>query len=258
MAENKYPSVNRVVDIANETSLAVNVLGPRKFTTNELVALMTDIRRMEGFLALLCSYVTEHRTAAAYPGGYKSDFIAWNLLAFDATKSITVGEFVLSGAEMVTDVNNTGITDARVGAQGKFTVSFGETVIASFTASTYTAHAFLRNFPGEIYHAMGSLLEEIASSYYKGEGPVSAITSTEIAALIRLQDKITKGMIEQANQTPIGCLNGTLIGAHAHAGAALARANAGLAIRALAPTIASWLFDATPTGVRNYSLESAS
>jgi hypothetical protein len=257
MAENKYPSMQRVVDMALETSVAVAVVGPRTFDADELADLMDDVRRAEGFLALLTSWVREHKTYLPALGTFRNDYTAYNLLRKAVGTNITIGEMVITDLDIYSAVLNVAPTDVNVGVVASTDVKFGGTTIASITASTYAIHSFLRSLPTEVYHAMGSMLEEVASTFYKGEGPTTAITSVEIAALIRLQDKIVKSDIEAAVSTPIGCKDGVLSGPEAHAGRALARQHAEAVLRQLCPTISSWLLDLEPAGVRAYTTGSA-
>lgn len=49
----KNPLMGRVLDIAHADSLALNILGPRSFTAEELLLLTGDVATLEGFLMVL-------------------------------------------------------------------------------------------------------------------------------------------------------------------------------------------------------------
>lgn len=253
MATSTYPLMQRVTDIAVVDSPALAILGPRSFSAAELLALAREIRALEAMLSMLAMYIIEHKTSSDLPSDEHTDYITYNILATESTASIDIAGLALVGCEMIQASTNTAVADSRVGTSGPYSLSYDSVVLATFNVSSYVAHAFLKYVPAEVYHAVGSMLEELAAAYYKGNGPSAAITAAERVSFIRLQDKVTKTLIEQASQTAIGSNLGLLSGADAYAGRALARQNSELIVRNLAPNIGAWLYDEIPLGVRAYN-----
>lgn len=253
MAEQKLPLTSRIADIATTTSLVTNILGPRSFTAPEAVLLAEGLLKLEGLLSSLCLYVKEHRTQSEAMGTYRDGYVLWHVLATDPAKSIVLGDFVLEGGEMLSSKATTAPGDARIGVTGGYTLKYEGTTVMVASLSSFAAHAMLRALPAALYHAMGSLLEELAAAGYKGTIPIGTFTSNEMAAFIRLQDKILKQEIESVAGTPIASATGILYGTEAVKGAQKAREVAEQLIRTLSPEIAEWLYDEAPLGERAYS-----
>lgn len=249
----KYPCSSRVLDIADPASPLLAILGPRSFTAAELLVFANELRRLEYAINVLAQWVNAHRAMALSLGTFKPDTVCFNMLAADPGQTLVIGELSLVGATMISRLATVAQTDATVGIVGSMTLKYNNTVLAALSCSTYAAHAMLRALPSAIYHSMGSLLEEVAATYYKGRGPDGALTSIERAALIRLQDKITKIRCERAEACALSTKDGIIFGPEALAGELLADQHAPAVVRAIAPTIGAWLYDNEPTGLRAYT-----
>jgi hypothetical protein len=237
------------MEAASAQSPVVTLMGPRSFTSAELIAFAGEIRALEVLCTTLAEFVQENRTTPWGSGSFRQDYTKYCLLQYDVASTLTIGSLTLSNAGMSINTTNAIPVDAKVGVTGSYVLSYDSVAVANLTAlPTYQVHHFLRALPYAVYTAIGGMLEEVANAYYRGEGPAAAITSVERASIIRLMAKTTKELVSNTLQTPIYGLDGPVVGADAFAGRTLARYHAENIIRAVAPMIAQWILDGIAPG----------
>lgn len=181
--------------------------------------------------------------------------MTYHLATYTSGDDFTCGDLAIPGfsvQQKVTDAVPT--VDGTQDAQS-IGINYAGELLTNVNLSAAQLHAMLKYLPSEIYHAIGSLFEEIAAAFYKGVGDISLISQYRQQAIIRLQDKITKTRIDQAKDIAIYTTEGVVTGEDDYLGYVQARDTSHVFLQALAPNIYNWVFDQVPLGIRAYTID---
>lgn len=259
----QHPMGSRITDMVAPTSMMANQFGPRVFANDEIQDLMGEVFILEGLLQTVSVHVAEMRHMPRHVTG-TADMQAMQVHSWFENAP---GEDVVFGPLTLHDVRLRRTTihmnlnfyseQLPVRMSVRTYDDLGDptdTFVVDTTMSKVALVHMVRDLPKELLAAMGSMLTEIAASYYKGKADIDAITELEIAALVRLQDDQLANRVETASRVQLTDGQGVASGSEVAVGVLAARSNAPLILNALTPVIYSWLFENSPVGEKAYSL----
>lgn len=247
-----YPSINRVSDIAVNDAWAIAILGPRQFTGEEVAVITSELLALESFLVSLCNFCLSVRSHQAYPGGTDASKMVWHKFVPSEGTNIEIGLLQLQGVALERTVAAAAPT-ANAEDAIEIPLYYDGVQIAVLNGPMAQNVATLRALPGEVYHVMGSLLEEIAASVYKGRADATFATVPAVQSIIRLQDKIVSRLIDKSADAAIFAGDSTLSGIPETNGKLMARGISHTVLNAIAPTIHDWVLEVSPAGTKAYT-----
>lgn len=267
MAES-YPMTSRVLDIAHPSSMMLSIFGPREFNTAALKAVSTELWLLDSTLSAMSQFAMEMRhgpyrqvgTAEALQVAMHGHVVTavGKTLAFGRVSIPEVALRIVNVAGRVTDYDSLSQT---MSIKMNCLVDTGDAngtleprEMFRATVSPLVLSLALTKLPSSCYTAMGSMLREIGASLYKGKADLTQLSSTERAALMRLQDDRLKTLTEKAALTIISDGDGIAHGPVCVDAARLADDWAMKLLRMMTPTIYAWVFSGNAPGDKAYKV----
>lgn len=257
-----YLSAQRTSDILGNKSWYKEVLHPRSIDDEDSIKLATDLHTVELTCFAISTFLDAHQMDTANLG--TKTHMNDNVSATEASKnvnyllvesegdSIHLGSLTLLNTKVVEHIHAGFLTSSssssRYMAARDVEVSYAGTVTVLDSVNSFELMAFLKHFVGELYKTTGALLEQMAGHFFRSDLDMTNMLPDERSSFLRLQDKTLKTMVDICSRVELAGPRGKLRGSSSYEGAMLARLEAPTALRALAPTVADWLYSDKPLG----------
>lgn len=269
-----YRSSSRQTDIVAEDSPFNAMIGARILSSSDVCRLANGLLVLESVISLVAQFIDTHQnmtpaiTGESHTTGTNvtdgsnttvdttttsnKDKTLYYYLDYAEGSTVDFGLFRILDSEVVElyvrDLpSETSVADT-LAARRPVRFMYGTSEIATLDLSRYELMAFLRNLPAEVYRASGSILEELAATYYKGSADTTMVTDYERMTFMRLRDKVGKTAVELASQAKVIGPYGALGGPGAYHGQLMARDQALNVVRLAAPVVYSWIFEESALG----------